>query len=169
MICPPPDRFAPAHKVQWAKWAKGAPPFAAKRQRRSGRRAQGVRYEKKVHEYLAAVYPDEYVASPWIYFQESGADRPRWCQPDGLLFDLQKGIITIVEVKYQHTSDAWWQLTQLYRPVLEKIFPLTLWQMQCVEVVKWYDPATVFPERVALLEEPTERLKSGFGVHIWKP
>jgi hypothetical protein len=110
-----------------------------------------------------------YLDGPWLYFQEEGDRPPRWCQPDGLIIDVQTGRLTIVEVKYQHTGDAWWQLTQLYRPVLEKLFPKRLWAMQVVEVVKWYDASVLFPERVALLEIPNEPLRSGFGVHIWKP
>lgn len=169
MFCPPPDRFSPADTLTWARWAKAPPPFVVNRKGRTGRRAQGIRYEKKVHEYLDMIYPGMFVPSPWIYFLEEEGNRARWCQPDGLLIDVQQGLVTIVEVKYSHTSDAWWQLTQLYRPVLEYLFPRALWTLQCVEIVKWYDPLVAFPERVALLEEPTEKLKSGFGVHIWKP
>ena len=169
IFCPPPERFTPAENVAWAKWAKAAPPFAAKRQRRTGRRAQGVRYERKVHEYLSVVFPDSYVSSPWIYFMEREGSRARWCQPDGLIIDLEQGLITIVEVKYQHTSDAWWQLEMLYKPVLRAMFPKSLWNIQLVEVVKWYDASTLFPVRCALLESPDEVLKAEVGVHIWKP
>jgi hypothetical protein len=42
--------------------------------------------------------------SPWFYFKAVGSEKVRWCQPDGLLFDFQSGLITIVEVKLQHTG-----------------------------------------------------------------
>lgn len=163
--CPPPANFHPAGDVRWAAWAQ-QPPFIREK-RRTGRRAQGVRYERKVHEYLEAMFPDQYIPSPWLMFEELGVARPRWCQPDGLLIDLARGEVTIVEVKYQHTSDAWWQMFKLYRPVLEVLLPKGLWTYRCVEVVKWYDPATVFPAAVRLSECP-----KGVGemsVHIWRP
>jgi hypothetical protein len=128
---------------------------------------QGVRYEKKVHEYFTSLFPDHYVSNPWVTFQVDGAARPRWCQPDGLLIDVQQGLVTIVEVKYQHTSDAWWQLEMLYKPVLRAMFPRDLWQFRCVEVVKWFDPAVAFPVPARLSESP-----AGVGdlsVHIWRP
>lgn len=104
---------------------------------------------------------------PWIEFQEQENPRPRFCQPDGLLFDPWTGRIILLEVKYQHTPDAWWQLRKLYAPVIEYLFPH--YEVACVEVVKWFDPAVVFPERPALLKCPMEGDPSRLGVHIWRP
>jgi hypothetical protein len=92
---------------------------------------------------------------------------PRWCQTDGLLFDVDRGLITLVECKYQHTSDAWWQLKMLYLPVLRTIFPG--WEFATVEVVKWYDPATKIPEPVFLLPDVGAAQPGKFNVHIWNP
>jgi hypothetical protein len=68
-------------------------------------------------------------------------------------------------VKYNHTSDAWAQLKLLYLPVLQAIFPAKLWQFDCCEVVKWYDPAVVYPEPVVLAHDITMRHQA-FKVHI---
>lgn len=81
---------------------------------------------------------------------------------------LEEGRILLVEVKYQHTVDAWWQTKHLYAPVLERIFPRELWRVEVCEIVRWYDPATAFPEPVALCARPEERSQR-FKVHIWKP
>jgi hypothetical protein len=163
----PPSHFTPAGEVTYARLMLTDPPFLRKK-KYTGRRAAGVRYEKKVHEHLLFLYPDTYVPGPWIYFRANGSSQHRWCQPDGLIFDVPRGIITCVEVKYSHTSDAWWQVKKLYLPVLRKIFPEDLWRLQVCEVVKWYDPATFFPEPTRMtvdITHPTDKFK----VHIWRP
>ena len=119
-----------------------------------------------VHEYLELLYGDRYVSSPWLRFFAEG--KWRWCQPDGLLFDPQSGRITIVEVKYQHTSDAWWQVRHLYQPVLQAMFPEKLWTFDACEIVKWYDPDTRFPEKLVLAQEISMK-HPAFKVHIWRP
>ena len=162
---PAPQGFKPAGEVLAASFAT---PPAIRKRRYTGARLAGVRYERKVQEYLQTFYGDRYIASPWLRFfpREEGA-RWRWCQPDGILIDLAKGRITIVEVKYQHTSDAWWQVRHLYLPVLRKMFPEAYWEFDFCEVVKWYDPATPFPEKTVLAQEVSMKHPS-FKVHIWR-
>ena len=127
-----------------------------------------MRYERKVQKHLLFEYPDTYIPSPWIRFREEGSERLRWCQPDGLDINPYKGIVTCCEIKYSHTSDAWWQTRKLYLPVLAHIFASTLWSIQVCEIVKWYDPAILFPESVELTPEPT-RPSNRFKVHICRP
>lgn len=141
-------------------------PVHTRQRRYTGRRAEGIRYERAGQEYLSQVYGDSYVPGPWIKFFTNG--QWRWCQPDGLLFDIQRGIIHVVEFKYQHTTDAWWQTRHLYAPVLRAMFPFDLWQIQVCEVVKWFDPAVVFPEKITLANEVHFNSLT-FKVHIWKP
>lgn len=104
---------------------------------RKGVKADGVRYEKKVQEYLKEKFKERYLPSPWICFELDG--RKKYCQPDGLLFDLQNGIITIVEVKLRHTMRAYTQLVKVYLPLVQRMFGSDKWKFQVVEVVKWYD------------------------------
>jgi len=73
-----------------------------------------------------------------------------------------------VEVKYQHTPNAWVQLVRLYLPVLESAFG-PLFRYATCEVVKWYDPAVVFPQRVTMTPDLLNVRPGEFGVHIWKP
>lgn len=101
---------------------------------------------------------------PWIEFQEKCSRRVRWCQPDGLLLDPFTGRAIILEVKYQHTADAWWQLTHLYLPVLAALLPG--WKFPLVEICKWYDPATSFPVAPRMLADPLEAREDLLGVHI---
>ena len=160
---PKPAKFTPAQSILHAEFTD--PPEFKKRVYR-GRRALGVRYEKLVQEYLQFRFGGLYLPSPWIKFFGDG--RWRWCQPDGVLFQPARGAIVIVECKYQHTLDAWWQVRHLYQPVLEHIFPRTLWKYEACEIVKWYDPAIQFPEPVVLAHDVGLSHKH-FKVHIHKP
>ena len=164
--CPPPRGFKPARTITWAHLRPGPPSFI-KRKRPRGRKALGVRYERKVLDHLETSASLPLLRSPWIEFGELEQGRPRWCQPDGLLLDPWEGRIVLLEVKYQHTADAWWQLTQLYSPVLQKLLPQ--WDICKVEVVKWFDPATSFPEKPLLLPDPVDAGRDGIHVHILKP
>lgn len=164
----PPKRFKSAGVVTWVKFSPTPPPFI-RNKRHYGRRAEGIRYEKKVHQYFQERFGDFYVPSPWLTFGEVGVSQQRWCQPDALLFDFEAGQITIIECKLQHTSDAWWQLKWLYHPVIAKAFPGDKWTYGLVEVTKWYDPATAFPEKVKLRACVEDVMPGEFACHILKP
>ena len=170
MLCPPPNHFLPAEHVEWAKILDAQPPFI-KRARSRGAKARGVVYERKVHDYLheaAAFSRDElvYTQSPWLAFQDISGRR--WCQPDGILLRRADKHVAVVEVKYQHTSDAWWQLWRLYIPVLRLIYPEHTFT--ALEIVKWHDPHVHFPERYILIASPTDFPRRGTtAVHIWNP
>lgn len=142
------------------------PAFLTRPRRYTGRRAQGVKYEKRVHEHLAELAGDSYFPSQWFRFSDCGC--VRWCQPDALLLDPRRGVATILEVKYQHTPDAWFQLRELYAPVVGAALG-PHWQLAMVEVVKWYDPATFFPERHVMCPDPLRPPVGYIGVHIWTP
>jgi hypothetical protein len=141
-----------------------APAFAVNKKRK-GKRGQGIRYEQMVHKHFVETYP-LYLESPWLrYADEQGW---HWCQPDAVYIDVMRGVLTIVEVKYQHTIEAWWQLVDLYMPVLEVAFPKKLWKYQLLEVVRWYNPDIRWPQQPKLIAKPFEG-NYVYGVHIWKP
>lgn len=123
-------------------------PAFIKRGKSRGRFAVGIRYEREVKEFLslyALGRPEiRFLDGPWIEFQDDSGRR--WCQPDGVLANAGEKIVTIAEVKYQHTSDAWWQLKQLYLPVLRVLYQG--YRFRLLEIVHWFDPLTVWPERV---------------------
>lgn len=166
---PPPPRFTPALNIKWADFAPQAPHFKPKR-KATGRRLQGIKYEAAVQQHMQRIFPYGYMPSPWLRFETH--EGMKFCQADGILVELSAGIITIIEVKYQHTTDAWWQLRRLYQPVLEHIFAGTDWQFRVVEIVKWYDPAVQWPEQIQRVEDLEQAFKlpaDTTGVHIWKP
>ncbi len=154
--------FKAAHSPSNARFCQ-EPPYAGSRAR-VGRRAEGVRYEKRVHKHLHKMYPGRYLEGPWIQFYDPDM---RVCQPDGLIIDVQKGIIILVEVKLRHCPEAYYQLRRLYKPVLHSMFPPSLWQIRCCEVVRWYDPTVKWPEGHILRENVHDTPRDTIGVHIY--
>lgn len=98
-----------------------------------------------------------------------GESRYRFAQPDALLVNVDCGTVTVCEMKYQHTSDSYWQTIGKYVPLLQKIFPQDLWQIPVVEIVKWYDCQVQFPATVKLCDNLEKATVESFGVHIYKP
>ena len=155
-----PRNFRPAHGCVWAEWSEK--PGFIKEKKRKGKRADGLRYERKAHKYLDGLFGEKYVASPWIRFIANG--KSLYCQPDGLV--VEKGLCTIVEIKLKHTAFAWFQIKELYLPVLKVLMPDT--EFNYLEVCRWFDSDTGFPgtfrhaEAITQLTSPSE-----FFVHIW--
>lgn len=131
-----------------------------------GTRRKGLQYEAAALDHLEALFDDRFIPGPWFEYMD---DKVRWCQPDGLLVFPERGLIVIIEVKYQHTIRAWFQLNELYLPVVRAAFPGRLWRIALCEVVKWYDPNIEFPQRVKLQRFIDEVLPGQFAVHIWTP
>jgi len=166
---PPPKRFNAAVGVRSARFISGKPPFI-RRGRSTGRYAVGIRYEREVHEllelYALGRAEFELKLGPWIeFFDRSGK---RWCQPDALVVNAPARECTICEIKYQHTADAWWQLRQLYQPVVAVIYPTH--RLRLVEIVHWYDPLVVWPEQHHLISSiDAASYDSLVSVHICNP
>jgi len=160
--------FLTADKIAWVHFADEPPAFGRKKRIR-GRKACGVRYEKRAHEHFQSQFHERYVVNPWIKYLLVGESRCRFAQPDALLFDMDAGVITVCEMKYQHTSDSYWQVVGKYIPLLEKMFPKKLWDIRVVEIVKWYDCNVQFPVGVKLRERIDAVKENEFAVHIFKP
>lgn len=175
-VTTPPKKFIPAGFVVWASFFPGEPEFT-KGAKPRGARADGVRYERKAQEYLAKHVPEgsqlELLSSPWLVFKSGSREaRDRFCQPDALLINSEAKHITIVEIKLQHTAFAWWQVRQLYEPVLRRVY--TNYTFSALEIVKWLDPSIAFPETFYYAKSVLDRgedneSKSKFGVHIFDP
>lgn len=166
----PPKGFSPAKAVQWAT-ILAEPPLFIKEKRNSsnrGAKGRGIRYEKKVQTILDNRFGNNYIPGPWLLFSEGRDLRPRYCQPDGILFDFYRGRITIVEIKYNHCALAWWQLYTLYLPVIRKIFGPN-WTYSCCEVVKWFDPNTHVPETTRMQKDIEFAQEQDWSVNICNP
>lgn len=163
----PPNRFVPAGPIEWAVPSPVVPDFVTETNKVRGNVKKGLLYEEAFANHMLDRFGDYYVPGPWFQYKELGRDRPRWCQPDGLLFIPLQSRIIIVETKLRHNSDAWWQLKHLYLPVIAAMFPPKQWNYCVVEVTRWYDKETLFPEKVKLCSDVLVVEPGEFGVHIW--
>lgn len=137
----------------------------------SAKRA-GLRYEKKAKKHLLELVDDAHSDVWWQYF-EGRSPIPRRCQTDVVAFNEDFRLITVFEIKSQHTSDSWWQLRHLYEPVLLAVYGLN-WRVNVVEVCRIFDPAVKFPEPIfdiknEVLNAWTKTPHPEFGVHRWRP
>lgn len=167
---PPPARFRELGAVRWTQLSTEGPIFVTEARKRQGSAAQqaGMRYEAHAHGYLSELYCPErgnklYAPAMWIhYIAELTAG---WAQPDGLLLDFDRMMITIIEIKLRHTSDAWWALRRLYEPLIRHLFG-TKWSYSVCEVCRWFNRGD-WPEPPTMCAEPAGLIVNGFGIHIW--
>ena len=130
----------------------------------------GLRYEKKVHAHFSALH-DGYIASPWFrYTTDDEPRRQNYAQPDGLIIDVEGGRIYIIEVKYNHCAEAYFQLVDKYLPIVRLFFNNSeMWTFLTCEVVYWYDCHTAFPTQPKLRENVLDTRPGELGVHVWRP
>lgn len=146
----------------------GIPSFVRPSKAR-GAKAVGLRYERKALHHLGERYP-HFVPSPWFrYTLRKLPQRVNYAQPDGVFFDPSAGLATIIEVKYAHTADAYFQLVDKYVPILERFLEGGDWRIAVCEIVHWYDAAVAFPTKIRLLDDPLSARPGAFGVHILRP
>lgn len=134
-------------------------------QPRTDAQKRGILYEKKARARLEEQYEHEFIPNPWFWYREKRRRRGHYCQPDGLIIRPQSRKIIIVEIKLRHTQDAYYQLRELYLPVVQHVFGPE-WRYGTIEVVRWYDPAEPTPEPARLCKEPHVVNPGVFGVHI---
>lgn len=127
----------------------------------------GIRYERRAHAHFAEAFPGRYGAGQWIAFRERRSGKVRYAQPDGLVVDYERGLLTLLEMKLRHTDRAWWALRYVYEPLFSFLFPS--WRVACCEVVRWYDPAVPWPEAYRRVASPSFLDGGEIGVHIWSP
>jgi hypothetical protein len=134
----------------------------------SAAKESGLRYESQVQEFLLSHFSDRYTPSPYFHFQDGNLHRT--IIPDGLLVDPSTSARTaiLVEIKFSHMADAWWQMEKLYKPVLQVLYPHL--RISCLEICRQYDPASPFPCLYEFVEDLEEfvRRPSPWGVFRWK-
>lgn len=148
----------------------GIPNFVSAHRAR-GRKGMGLRFERKVHDHFHAIYGHLYVPSMWFSYRRRSSPRiTNFAQPDAFLLDFHTGLVTIIEVKYNHTADAYFQLYDKYMPLLDKwLNGEKLWKFSVCEVVYWYDKFVDFPCTVSLRDDVKKVRPGEFGVHICRP
>jgi hypothetical protein len=183
---------APALRVRLT-----APPvFAASEVRGRGSVRAGLVYQAKVSRFFEAQYGTAYAANLWFEATEGSCPQvagQRLFSPDGVLFDIPRGRITIVEVKRRHTSTAFTQLRSKYLPVLQAALegvglerPLgtacregggglirgggapaaRIWSFHLVEVAPAYDPCDAGGEKVHLIRHLDQAVDQEVGMNF---
>src|SRR4051794_22375828 len=85
----------------------------------SAAQRSGLRYEARAISYLSKELG---VGFPNVWWTFDDDDGRRRCQTDFYHIDPDGELVTIFEMKLGHTADSWWQLRQLYTPVLKEFF-----------------------------------------------
>lgn len=149
---PPPQGFRPVvGQVSWA--ARTSRPDGLSDHSFTAAQKSGKKYEAKVVEYMQERWGDAAIeVGPWLTFSDESKTR-RWCQPD-ILVANETGAM-IFEVKSQHTPNSWFQLRQLYEPVVSHLLGV---ETRVCEVCPSYDPAVPFPEDIEMVAEWGPRL-----------
>lgn len=108
------------HVVGNLYWAKTCPPPPGRDgpHRRTGTKALGLAYERKVAEALTAQAPTKVYRGRWFEYCDRGT--VRHCQPDVMLRYGEE--VLVVEVKLSDTPVAYTQLRGLYLPVAREVF-----------------------------------------------
>lgn len=147
------------------------PAFALAKKKSRGARGRGLRYEQSVHRHLKALYGEFFRAGPWFKYWVPSFTKPLWAQPDGLLFDFYKQQCVIIEIKYNHTPDAYFQMFDKYVPLVDMFLnkPTRHWTLCCCEVVYWYDKMVAYPKEITLHRHIHETRSGEVGVHICRP
>lgn len=131
---------------------------------------QGLRYERHATRMLEDTFAFTVPQLGFRYFNANA--QGFWCWTDACIFSDDMRTVTICEIKWHHTVDAWVQLSELYAPVVQVAFPHL--QVRLLEVCKFYDPAVRLPGRVKLMAsvEDLRGIVQGeehadFSVLIW--
>lgn len=173
------DNFKPAGEIDFAMFATKSPSFIATSMSNLSKpfltkvQKSGLQYEKRAQAYLINLCKggDKFIClcNPWIMFRSKRdvSNAASFCQPDCLVISKNSTQVIIVEIKLSHTADSWKQLRQLYEPVVRHLYPNS--KIALLEVCKWFDPHTNFPERYYYADNVLEAQNERLGVHIYKP
>lgn len=123
----------------------------------------GLKYEQEFLNYLRKTY-ELCLVRPHIHFRDAGAYRT--VIPDAIIWDDHSYII--IEVKSQHMPEAWWQLNELYIPVLKTHFYHS--RIRGLEVCKKYDPQMPWPGHFVIYNDLEDAIGgvSPLGVLRWR-
>lgn len=142
-----PWRTPPKIQVESARFSS-RPGFIPYNKAR-GAKARGLRYEASIVKWLDEEFSGSWDTFPgqWLSYTNSfGVDH--YCQPDWFAVNFDRWEVLIVEVKLTRVSKAWWQLNELYKPVLKKMF--SAFDFACLEIASKVVPVDV-PEKVRVI------------------
>lgn len=130
-MTPPRDFTSPGVVVGLE--AIALPAFLAATKRVKGARGKGLRYEAKVTKWLNGQVGKEwktYSQQCLKYLNNEG--HIGYCIPDWYAVNETREEILLVEIKLTRVARAWWQLNELYVPMLRFLYPG--YAIACVEI-----------------------------------
>ena len=139
-------------RVAWGRSAPVPKPQSAAAKR-------GLSYERKVLKTLEGNFPRRFIAQLPFTFRTQA--KTGWAIPDGLLFDFDRRLVLLLEIKYTHGADAWWQLHKFYLPIVQEALPSH--RIIPVEICRTYDPAVRLPKAPLLLTGLEEAFEAREG------
>jgi len=161
---PPPIHFTPAGEVIEVARTEPPPRPSSPPSYTSASKKAGLSFQRKVATRLVKEFGGAVTVEPWFRFRSRGSDRWRYCSPDAILL-LPYNNLIIVETKLTHVPDSYYQLKQLYEPVIRKHFGLV---PKLCSIVKSYDGATPYPEEHDYIFELSELNPDKIGILRWK-
>lgn len=140
-----------------------------KRDRLSPASKLGLKYQKEVQNALCREFSDSkyrlYTNQWFEYFDEYNISR--FCEMDAFLISPGQKKLYLFEIKYKHSEIAYYQLHNLYMPVIRAWKPgITI---HPIELVRWYDSSTPYPTSITLCRYPLLSSANNFNVKIWNP
>lgn len=154
----PPPGFSRCTKLHWVALCENPHP---RRSRASPAQKAGLAYEKKAVSYLKQLFPN-LIVGQWFKFSDGRENR--FCQTDAV--NLDGDAATIFEIKIRWTATAWWQLRELYSPVVRAAYQPKRIHLVCV--TRAFDPAIPIPETINFVDDLRD-LPPGVNVHLWRP
>lgn len=145
------------------------PKFKRKNTKLTAAQKSGIKYERERKARLADLYGNKFIASPWFKYSfrdNRGYVIENICQPDGILFHPNKNELIIIEIKLMHCADAFYQLFELYLPIIKFYYP-SYDSYSTLEIVKFYDCALLMPAKVILSRDELNLTPEQFCVKIW--
>lgn len=133
--------------------------------RRSPAQRAGLAYEKKALNNLEIELPYKLLRHPAFSFR-NGTRLVEYAIPDAIY--LHDNILTIFEVKLKHTADAWYQLNNLYRPIISRAYPGL--EINLCEICRDYDPEVRLASSQQIIENIeafVSRAQSDYGIFLY--
>jgi len=141
-------------------------PAFAKAKRTKGPKRAGLIYQTAASEHLLSLFPSNSTFGQWFRYRLKDAPRDYYCQIDAHLVDYDKKKIVVIEIKLRHCVDAYYQLFELYLPILRKYYGEEF-TYSCVELVSSFDKNAVMPQTPRLCKNIADSHPKDFSVHIW--
>lgn len=122
-----------------------------------GRAADGIRFQKRVHELLQPLEAQcTLYQGQWIKYAD--AEGPGWCQVDSLAVNCRRVIVVESKLSLRRHDTGVRQLSKLYAPILRHIFNLPV-----LTVLAFHHWVPGVGEDMELVDHPLDLITAPIG------